>query len=46
MTRALVLVAVLALANAGIGALGSYVLDRAAESVVPDARRRLVSHLV
>jgi hypothetical protein len=45
-TRALVLLAVLALANAGIGALGSYVLDRAAESVVLDARRRLVAHLV
>jgi ABC-type multidrug transport system fused ATPase/permease subunit len=45
-TGALVLLAVLALANAGIGALGSYVLDRAAESVVLDARRRLVSHLV
>jgi hypothetical protein len=40
-TEALVLLAVLALANAGIGALGSYVLDRAAESVVLDARRRL-----
>ena len=45
-TGALVLLAVLALANAGIGALGSYVLDRTAESVVLDARRRLVSHLV
>src|SRR5829696_7023561 len=45
-TEALVWLAVLALANAGIGALGSYVLDRAAESVVLDARRRLVSHLV
>jgi ABC-type multidrug transport system fused ATPase/permease subunit len=45
-TAALVWLAVLALANAGIGALGSYVLDRAAESVVLDARRRLVSHLV
>ena len=45
-TEALVLLAVLALANAGIGALGSYVLDRTAESVVLDARRRLVSHLV
>jgi ABC-type multidrug transport system fused ATPase/permease subunit len=45
-TGALVWLAVLALANAGIGALGSYVLDRAAESVVLDARRRLVSHLV
>ena len=45
-TQALVWLAVLALANAGIGALGSYVLDRAAESVVLDARRRLVSHLV
>src|SRR5829696_6199100 len=45
-TEALVLLAVLALANAGIGALGSYVLDRAAESVVLDARRRLVAHLV
>jgi ABC-type multidrug transport system fused ATPase/permease subunit len=45
-TEALVWLAVLALANAGLGALGSYVLDRAAESVVLDARRRLVSHLV
>jgi hypothetical protein len=42
-TEALGLLTVLALANAGIGALGSYVLDRAAESVVLDARRRLVS---
>src|SRR5215218_8148615 len=45
-TQALLLLAILALANAGIGALGSYVLDRAAESVVLDARRHLVSHLV
>jgi len=45
-TEALVLLTVLALANAGIGALGSYVLDWAAESVVLDARRRLVAHLV
>jgi ABC-type bacteriocin/lantibiotic exporter with double-glycine peptidase domain len=45
-TEALGWLAVLALANAGIGALGSYVLDRAAESVVLDARRRLVAHLV
>jgi hypothetical protein len=45
-TGALLWLAILALANAGIGALGSYVLDRAAESVVLDARRRLVSHLV
>jgi ABC-type multidrug transport system fused ATPase/permease subunit len=43
---ALLLLAVLALANAGIGAAGSYVLERAAESVVLDARHRLVSHLV
>ncbi len=42
----LLLLAVLALANAGIGALGSYVLERAAESVVLTARRRLVAHLV
>jgi ABC-type multidrug transport system fused ATPase/permease subunit len=45
-TGALLWLAILALANAGIGALGSYVLERAAESVVLDARRRLVSHLV
>jgi ABC-type multidrug transport system fused ATPase/permease subunit len=45
-TGALLWLAVLALANAGIGALGSYVLERAAESVVLDARRRLLSHLV
>jgi len=44
-TGALLLLAVLALANAGIGALGSYVLERAAESVVLDARRQLVGHL-
>jgi ABC-type multidrug transport system fused ATPase/permease subunit len=42
----LLLLAVLALANAGIGALGSYVQERAAESVVLSARRRLVAHLV
>jgi ABC-type multidrug transport system fused ATPase/permease subunit len=40
------LLTMLALGNAGIGAAGSYVLGRAAESVVLDARRRLVSHLV
>jgi ABC-type multidrug transport system fused ATPase/permease subunit len=45
-TGALAALAILALANAGIGALGSYVLERAAESVVLDARRRLVAHLV
>ena len=42
----LLLLAVLALANAGIGALGSYVQERAAESVVLSARRQLVAHLV
>jgi hypothetical protein len=40
------LLTVLALANAGIGAAGSYVLERAAESVVLDARCQLVAHLV
>src|SRR5215472_15245539 len=36
----------LVLANAGIGAAGSYLLGRTAESVVLDARKRLVFRLV
>jgi ABC-type multidrug transport system fused ATPase/permease subunit len=43
---ALGLLAGLALANAAIGALGGYVLERAAESVVLTARRQLVGHLL
>ncbi|HEX3590467.1 MAG TPA: ABC transporter ATP-binding protein [Pseudonocardiaceae bacterium] len=45
-TGLLVLMSVLVLANAGIGALGSFLLERTAESVVLVARRRLVSRLV
>jgi ABC-type multidrug transport system fused ATPase/permease subunit len=43
---ALTLMTILVVANAGVGALGSYVLRRTAESVVLTARRRLVSHLL
>jgi ATP-binding cassette subfamily C protein len=42
----LALMSVLVLANAGIGAVGSYLLERTAESVVLTARRRLVSRLL
>lgn len=42
----LVLMSVLVLANAGIGAVGSFLLDRTAESVVLVARRRLVDRLL
>ncbi|HZD71139.1 MAG TPA: ABC transporter ATP-binding protein [Actinomycetes bacterium] len=42
----LVVMMVLVLANAGIGAAGSYVLRRTAESVVLAARKRLVFRLV
>jgi ABC-type multidrug transport system fused ATPase/permease subunit len=42
----LVLMSALVVANAAIGALGSYVLQRTAESVVLGARRGLVSHLL
>jgi ATP-binding cassette subfamily C protein len=42
----LVVMTLLVLANAGIGATGSYVLGRTAESVVLDARKRLVFRLV
>jgi len=45
-TSLLVLMGVLVLANAGIGAFGSYLLERTAESVVLVARRRLVSRLL
>ncbi|MEU6981913.1 ABC transporter ATP-binding protein [Streptomyces sp. NPDC046324] len=43
---ALVLMSVLVVANAGIGALGGYVLQRTAESVVLGARRTLSSYLL
>jgi ABC-type multidrug transport system fused ATPase/permease subunit len=42
----LVLMSVLVLANAAIGAFGSYLLERTAESVVLLARRQLVSRLL
>ncbi|HET9144433.1 ABC transporter ATP-binding protein [Actinophytocola sp.] len=42
----LVLMSVLVLANAAIGAVGSFLLDRTAESVVLLARRDLVSRLL
>ncbi|HEV2783090.1 MAG TPA: ABC transporter ATP-binding protein [Actinophytocola sp.] len=42
----LVLMTVLVLANAGIGAIGSFLLERTAESVVLVARRQLVSRLL
>ncbi|MCE7080607.1 ABC transporter ATP-binding protein [Streptomyces sp. ST2-7A] len=45
-TGALVAMTVLVLANAVIGSLGGYVLQRTAESVVLDSRRTLVSHLL
>jgi ATP-binding cassette subfamily C protein len=45
-TGLLVLMSVLVLANAGIGAVGSYLLERTAESVVLVARQRLVSRLL
>ncbi|MDT9687279.1 ABC transporter ATP-binding protein [Streptomyces sp. P9(2023)] len=45
-TGALLLMSVLVLANAGIGALGGYVLRRTAESVVLGARRTLSSYLL
>ncbi|MEU9863572.1 ABC transporter ATP-binding protein [Streptomyces sp. NPDC047971] len=43
---ALLLMSVLVVANAGIGALGGYVLRRTAESVVLGARRTLTSYLL
>jgi ATP-binding cassette subfamily C protein len=42
----LVLMSVLVLANAAIGAVGSFMLERTAESVVLFARRQLVSRLL
>ncbi|MGH8823734.1 MAG: ABC transporter ATP-binding protein [Jiangellaceae bacterium] len=45
-TGLLVLMTVLVFANAAIGAVGSYVLQRTAESVVLAARRSLVSRLL
>ncbi|MEV6612789.1 ABC transporter ATP-binding protein [Streptomyces sp. NPDC051051] len=45
-TGALVLLSVLVVANAAVGALGSYVLRRTAESVVLNARRALSSYLL
>ncbi|MFD3728897.1 ABC transporter ATP-binding protein [Streptomyces sp. NPDC058671] len=43
---ALLLMSALVVANAGIGALGGYVLQRTAESVVLGARRTLSSYLL
>ena len=45
-TAVLLLMTVLVTANAALGALGSYVLRRTAESVVLAARRRLVDRLL
>ena len=45
-TAVLLLMTVLVLANAALGALGSYVLRRTAESVVLAARHRLVDRLL
>jgi ABC-type multidrug transport system fused ATPase/permease subunit len=45
-TAVLLLMTVLVIANAALGALGSYVLRRTAESVVLAARRRLVDRLL
>lgn len=45
-TGLLVLMTVLVLLNATIGALGSYVLERTGESVVLTARRGLISRLI
>ncbi|MFE7814529.1 ABC transporter ATP-binding protein [Streptomyces sp. NBRC 110035] len=45
-TGALVLMSALVVANAALGALGSYVLRRTAESVVLGARRSLSSYLL
>ncbi|MEV7074068.1 ABC transporter ATP-binding protein [Streptomyces sp. NPDC093990] len=45
-TGALVLMSGLVIANAAVGALGSYVLRRTAESVVLGARRALSSYLL
>ncbi|MFD3944410.1 ABC transporter ATP-binding protein [Streptomyces sp. NPDC058579] len=45
-TGALLLMSALVVANAGIGALGGYVLRRTAESVVLGARRTLSSYLL
>ncbi|MGV9940564.1 ABC transporter ATP-binding protein [Streptomyces sp. NPDC003401] len=45
-TGALVLLSVLVVTNAAVGALGSYVLRRTAESVVLSARRSLSSYLL
>ncbi|MFE9621416.1 ABC transporter ATP-binding protein [Streptomyces sp. NPDC006527] len=45
-TGALLALSALVIANAGVGALGSYVLRRTAESVVLGARRALSSYLL
>ncbi|MEU0114168.1 ABC transporter ATP-binding protein [Streptomyces bobili] len=45
-TGALVLLSVLVITNAAVGALGSYVLRRTAESVVLGARKALSSYLL
>jgi ABC-type multidrug transport system fused ATPase/permease subunit len=43
---ALILMSVLVVTNAGVGAVGAYVLQRTAESVVLTARRSLTSYLL
>ncbi|HEX4216463.1 MAG TPA: ABC transporter ATP-binding protein [Candidatus Dormibacteraeota bacterium] len=43
---ALVLLTVLVLVGAGISAVGNYLLQRTAETVVLDARRHLIRHLI
>lgn len=45
-TGLVLLMTVLVFANAGIGALGSYLLERTGESVVLSARQRLISRLL
>ena len=45
-TSAVLLMSALVFANAGVGALGGYVLQRTAESVVLTARRGLVARLL
>ncbi|MCW2919274.1 MAG: transporter ATP-binding protein [Actinomycetia bacterium] len=45
-TGVLMLMTVLVMTNAALGALGGYVLRRTAESVVLTARHRLVAHLL
>ena len=45
-TAILVIMSVLVVANAGLGALGGYVLRRTAETVVLEARRKLIDRLL